>query len=206
MKNPVSVFFGIVCLFFIAGNIYIEHSGKFIVSPVLKLVLVGVFIVFLTIAVNPFKSKNAKKIWLWILFLYYIWVLANLLFFDVGLGRDDAVSGMNLKPFYTIRNYLTAYEHGNIASGHVILNLAGNIAAFMPMAIFLPSLFRSQHNILMFFLTIFIMVATVEGMQYITHTGSCDVDDLILNVFGAMVLWIALLPYRLIMRYRERYR
>lgn len=205
MKNPVIWFFRILCVAFLCINIYLEHSGKFIVDPEIKLILAAIFIALLTVAVNPFKGSVNKKTWLWIMFLYYLWVLANLLFFDLGFGRHAALSGINLKPFYTIRNYLTAYELGNITKELVVINLIGNLAAFAPMAIFLPALFRVEHNFLVFFLTIFLMVATVEGVQYFTGTGSCDVDDLILNVVGAMVIWVILLPWRIIMKYKGRW-
>lgn len=206
MKNPVIWFFRILCVAFLGINIYLEHSGKFIIEPQIKLVLAAIFIVLLTVSINPFASSVNKRIWLWIIFLYYLWVLANLLFFDIGFGRDAALGGINLKPFYTIRNYLTAYKLGNITKELVIINLIGNIAAFAPMAIFLPALFKAEHNFLLFFLTIFIMVSTVEGVQYFTRTGSCDVDDLILNVFGAMAIWIILLPWRIIMKYKGRWK
>lgn len=206
MRNPVVWFFRIICVAFLGINIYLEHSGKFIITPTAKLLLAGVFIIILTVAINPFAGRASKKAWIWIMFLYYLWVLANLLFFDLGFGRDDALSGMNLQPFYTIRNYLTAYELGNITKELVVLNLIGNLAAFAPMAIFLPALFKVENNFLVFFLTIFLMVAIVEGVQYFTHTGSCDVDDLILNVVGAMVMWIILLPWRIIIKYKERWK
>lgn len=166
MKNPLSWFFGIVCILFLGINIYLEHSGKFIVDPFGKIALAIAFILLLAFAINPFKSKTRKKIWLFIIFLYYLWVLLNLLFFDQGFGRHEALSGMNLKPFYTIHNYLTAYEHGNITKRLVIINIIGNVVAFAPMAVFLPAFFKLEHNFLVFFLTVFIMVSAVEGIQY----------------------------------------
>ena len=123
MKNPVIWFFRILCVAFLGINIYLEHSGKFIIEPQIKFVLAAIFIVLLTVSINPFASSVNKRIWLWIMFLYYLWVLANLLFFDIGFGRDAALGGINLKPFYTIRNYLTAYKLGNITKELVIINL-----------------------------------------------------------------------------------
>lgn len=204
MKKTSSIFCAVLCLAFLAWNIYAEHYKKFVISPFLKILMAFIFVILVTFSIKPSHGKIRKKIWIWALFLYYVWVLLNLLFFDVGMGRDEAMSGMNLVPFYTIKSYLLAYERGNIAAGHVVLNLFGNIAAFAPMAIFLPAIFKSQHNILIFFLTIFLVVSAIEGVQYATHTGSCDIDDLILNVCGAMAVWIILLPYRLIMKYKEK--
>ena len=110
---------------------------------------------------------------------------------------------MNLEPLHTIRSYLLVYERGNYPLDIIFINLAGNLAAFAPMAVFLPALFRSQRNILVFFITIVLLVAAVEAVQLVTGTGSCDVDDLILNAAGAMAVWIVLLPWRLWARYKE---
>ena len=35
-----------------------------------------------------------------------------------------------------------------------------------------------------------IIISSIELMQYITYTGSADVDDLILNLLGAIVTYI----------------
>lgn len=203
MKRLSDCIWGLACAAFLCFNIYAEHSGLFLIDPFLKIALAACFCLLLTLTVHPFESRTRRKVWLWILFLYYLWVLANLLFFDAALGRDSAPGGMNLEPLHTIRNYLRAYELGNIHLKFVVINLAGNLVAFAPMAFFLPTLFRSQHNLLVFTLTILLLVAGVESVQYLTRTGSCDIDDLLLNTAGALVLWFILLPWRLYSRYKE---
>ena len=37
-----------------------------------------------------------------------------------------------------------------------------------------------------------IVVLLIEGLQFLTLSGSCDIDDLILNVFGACILYLVL--------------
>lgn len=193
----------LACALFLAFNIYAEHCGRFLIGPALKIALAACFFVLLTLAVRPAGSRKRHKIWLWLLLLYYVWVLANMLFFDAAMGRDMAGGGVNLEPLHTIHSYLWVYRHGTYPLEIIVINLVGNLAAFAPMAVFLPALFRSQHNILLFFLTIVLLVAGVEAVQYLTGTGSCDVDDLILNTAGAMAVWIVLLPWRLWTRYRR---
>ena len=72
-----------------------------------------------------------------LLLYYYMWVLANVLFFDNAFGRGftahATLEAVNLEPLRTIRNYLLAYGYGNISLRLVILNLAGNLIAFAPM-------------------------------------------------------------------------
>ena len=45
---------------------------------------------------------------------------------------------------------------------------------------------------LKFFITMIIVVLLIEGLQFVTLSGSCDIDDLILNVFGALILYLIL--------------
>lgn len=168
------------------------------------MMMAGIFCLLLTLAVHPWQSKRRGKIWFALLFVYYLWMLANLLFFDSAFGRGSVQGGVNLEPLHTIHNYLRAYELGNIRLKLVAINLLGNLIAFAPMAVFLPALFRSQNNLLVFLITILLLVIGVESVQYFTHTGSCDIDDLILNTAGAVAVWILLLPWRLFVRYKER--
>ena len=193
----------LACALFLAFNVYAEHSGQFLIHPPLKIALAACFIALLTLAVRPSGSRGRYRVWLWLLFAYYVWVLANMLFFDAAFGRGMGGGGVNLEPLHTIRSYLLVYERGNYPLDIIFINLAGNLAAFAPMAVFLPALFRSQRNILVFFVTIVLLVAAVEAVQLVTGTGSCDVDDLILNAAGAMAVWIVLLPWRLWACYKE---
>lgn len=194
------------CALFLAFHIYAEYSGRFVIAPTLKIALAVCFCTLLTLSIHPFGSRTRKTWWLALLFAYYLWVLANMLFFDAALGRTGGGGGVNLEPLRTIHNYLRAYALGNIRLGLVVMNLAGNLAAFAPMAIFLPALFRSQRNLLVFFVTIVLLVGAVEALQYLTGTGSCDIDDLILNATGALALWLLLLPWRLLTRHKEEHR
>lgn len=203
MKQLTTWLWRLACALFLSFNIYVEHCGRFEIDPLRKIALAACFCLLLTLSIRPFGSKRRRKVWMWLLFLYYLWVLANMLFFDAAFGRDSAAGGVNLEPLHTIHNYLRAYELGNIHLKFVVINLVGNVAAFAPMAFFLPNLFRSQHNLLVFLLTILLLVSAVEGIQYLTNTGSCDIDDLLLNTLGALAVWIILLPWRLYARYKE---
>ena len=57
--------------------------------------------------------------------------------FDAAFGRGVGVGGgLNTTPLLTIRNYLRAYELGNISLKWVLVNLAGNLAAFCANGLF----------------------------------------------------------------------
>ena len=60
----------------------------------------------------------------------------------------------------------------------------------MPLGILLPLNFEKQRRTEIFLLTCVSIVAAVEILQFVTLSGSCDIDDLILNVSGAFLIYL----------------
>ncbi|MDM5227460.1 VanZ family protein [Cytobacillus sp. NJ13] len=98
----------------------------------------------------------------------------------------------NLVPFKTINGYVMAISNGSMNLIIPIKNLAGNVAAFLPMGIFLPYFIRRLNKLKSFAVTMTVMVISVEIIQLVTRRGSLDIDDFILNIIGALIgfgLW-----------------
>jgi glycopeptide antibiotics resistance protein len=77
-----------------------------------------------------------------------------------------------------------------------MINLVGNIVSFMPFAYFLPLLFKKQRHIIIFIITMVCIIVGVEIMQVVMQSGSGDIDDLILNMLGVLVVYIVFkLPF-----------
>lgn len=206
-KEKGRPFLWLALLAYLACNLYAEHSGRYVVAIPHKLAFATGFVLLWTFTVylpaSAWDGAPAKRrrrcFWLLGLFLYYVWILCNMLFFDAAFGRPAGIpwftfhlqgAAINLEPFKTIRDYLRAYELGNIRGSLVVVNLAGNLAAFAPMGFFLPALFRPMRNLLLFLPAVAGMVVLVELTQLFTRTGSLDIDDLILNAAGAALLWL----------------
>jgi glycopeptide antibiotics resistance protein len=60
---------------------------------------------------------------------------------------------------------------------------------FMPMAVFLPCLFRPMRKFWVFALVMGILLVAVEALQLLLRCGSCDVDDVLLNFVGTLVVY-----------------
>ena len=59
------------------------------------------------------------------------------------------------------------------------------------MGFFIPILFKEKiKNIKQFIIMIFITTVFVEILQFITYRGSTDIDDIILNMIGAIIVYI----------------
>ena len=201
MKTLIRRLAAVLTAALICFNLYYELAPGVIVRPEVKLAFAAGFAALLGIALFfgvPKAARGARRHdYMMLLFWYYLGVLANLLFFDNAFGRGFHISmdyltsyRINLEPLQTIRNYLLAYDNGNISLRPVIINLLGNLAAFAPMGVFLPALFRWQRSIFFFTATLTLGITAVEVAQVYTGAGSCDVDDLILNLAGALIVFV----------------
>ena len=187
-------------------HIYLESSSRYLIGIPEKLgiaLLIGICFFLPTVLCmhwNPKKKKQYLRVFLYIMFGYYIWILMNMLLFDAAFGRglrwDHALpleeywqTSTNFKPFFTIRNYLQTYWNGNISGRIVAVNVLGNLLAFAPFGVFLPVLFPRMRQALPFLGAITGAVCFVELLQLLTRLGSCDIDDLILNLAGAAAVY-----------------
>lgn len=145
------------------------------------------------------QKQNTQPVWRF-LFLVYMGLMLWLLF---GRGRgweQDApylqilAGNTNLRPFYTIRNYLNIVLHypNSAYFSHCVINLVGNVVMFMPAGWLLPRIFKPLGKFPIFLLTCLGGILLVETLQLVTLLGSFDVDDLILNLIGIItgfVIW-----------------
>ena len=198
MKTLVRRLAAVLNAVLLCFNLYYELAPGYIVGPEQKLAVAAAFALLLGTAlfygVPAGARAKRRHDYMLLLFWYYLWVLANVLFFDNAFGRGfhagADLGAVNLEPLRTIKNYLIAYGYGNISLRLVVLNLLGNLAAFAPMGVFLPALFRWQRSIFFFTATLTLGITAVEVAQVYTGAGSCDVDDLILNLAGALIVFV----------------
>ena len=110
---------------------------------------------------------------------------------------EQVANNYNLTPFHTISNYwdiLTRPEYylEKFGAGSIyrtqariaVVNLLGNIVMFVPLGFFLPLVWVRLRKLWKSFLTAVGMILLVELAQLLSLRGSCDVDDLILNLVG----------------------
>ena len=68
-----------------------------------------------------------------------------------------------------------------------MLNIVGNIAAFIPFGFFIPVLKLSYRGFINVLLDGVLFTACIETVQLILKVGSFDVDDLLLNTIGGIL-------------------
>lgn len=206
MKNK-KIIFGkilyIISFFIILFYLYIE-LGNIVFNPLIRIFILIFNCIIMYIAAKLLSNNKLFKFNLIVWFCLYIVFLLSLTLFDTYFNRNginlfsldkDMVkeymnSSFNIIPFKTIKLYFNGYNGGYLSKSLFLYNMIGNLCALMPFSFFLPLLFKKQNNILIFILTIILIVIGIESMQFLTLSGSCDIDDLILNLFGALVLYL----------------
>ena len=157
------------------------------------------FLYFGGLLLSKYLGNNKPmKINLYIFFMLYLMLLITLTLFDSSWGRNGFAikdfkvyikQSVNLVPFKTIINYIKEFN-SMYSTRQIMFNLMGNICAFMPMALFLPLLFKKQSKFKNFIITMIIIILGIESLQLITTSGRFDIDDLILNLFGAVIMYL----------------
>ena len=196
-----SIFIGFVMIFSMLPNIVLNVSitiGSFVIP---------IFIVVITMIIEIKKSKNKeekdkiREIWLKTLFIIYCLLLITILFLnnEYRMGRFQNINTFlkehfetsNIIPFATIVEYIRGVISNNINTSIVIINFATNLLLFAPMGFFVPILFQSRiRNTKQFVIMIIILTLIVEILQFITYRGSTDIDDIILNTIGAVIVYL----------------
>lgn len=127
------------------------------------------------------------------LFLAYgalmLWLLFDRPGYDPGIPYWEQAAGhLNLIPFRTLRLYAGLLDSGVRSYIRMsVINLAGNIIMFIPLGFLLPRVFSRLTSLPRILLTTTVLITAVEIIQLFTLVGSCDIDDLILNVIGSAI-------------------
>ncbi len=121
------------------------------------------------------------------MFYLYIVLLSYFLFFSEQFGRGTTTAGYryNLELFLEIKRFYKYREQ--VGFDAFLINILGNVLAFMPFGYLLPLLNRKYRR---FFYVLFITIIfslAVEAVQMLTQVGIFDVDDILLNTIGGVL-------------------
>ena len=211
LKKAIMIFFGLIFLtimiisagdlVYTSVNPHILYAGSSMIIEITIMLTTGLLGIVLLSPV--FASKGKRKIFqkgiLIIAFLVYLTILITVLFaraiysrnllYESSVGLKKRISDANFIPFRTLALYIYAFSKNTINTSSILENLIGNLVLFMPMGVFLPTLVpvsRKKHYLMMV-----IVLLLVEIIQLLTGRGIFDVDDIILNFAGFLIVyWI----------------
>lgn len=198
-----------------AAGLMLAHALDIISFAHGEKIIAGVFVVISGYAAaalracgteNGSRRRKIIKRQLFFTFIFYLVMLVDFTLIDDGMGRnifnvlswnetafrDYVNTSTNLVPFYTVKLFINGYKNGQLALSAMLENIFGNFIAFMPLAFFTVCLFKRFDRWYSVFTTVLLSVMTVELLQFLFLTGASDIDDVILNVAGAMCLYAVL--------------
>lgn len=133
-----------------------------------------------------------RKHWKTLLFTGYCLLMLWLL---LGQRMDDGcVRDLQLRPLRTLQlfwNALTNSKNPGMRF-HAVINLLGNVVMFVPLGFLIPWIWQPWRRFLRHLGLMIGIILCVELSQYALCLGTCDVDDLLLNLVGTgfgFVLW-----------------
>lgn len=141
------------------------------------------------------RANIGIRLFGWVVFAVYIAITFYLLFMrdhaDLFLytRAPDPYAWtpplVNVEPFETIAKYTHSDNRYNYDMWFRLL--VGNLLLFVPLGLFVPLLFTGMRNFWRFAALAIIVITGVELTQKYSLTGYFDIDDILLNVIGALV-------------------
>lgn len=149
------------------------------------------------------KNDRIRNPFWALVFLAYGALMLYLLFFrdrtiTAGVPYWEQVkNNYNLTVWRTIGNfwdilarreyYIEKWQAAAIYRAHArtaLINLVGNVVMFVPFGAFLPAMWPKLQRAWKAIPVGFLCIVGVELLQLFTLLGKCDVDDVLLNMFG----------------------
>ena len=183
----------ILLLIYFLYDFFNPHFMLNEIESIIFLCLSSLFFYLGNLALNKYqeKIKPLKMTLIYILFLYIL-LLMELTIFDFRRGfhlefiltnkealKSYMATSVRLTPLATTLNFIRLLLEARISVNIFMYNVLGNIVCLMPFAVILPLLFKKQNKPIVFILTIILISLGIELIQFITASGTLDIDDII---------------------------
>ena len=185
----------IMCAIFIYGVFFAEKAGPMVLS--------FLFAAFCWCLFSAARGSRFIRAALYLCMIMYLILLFELTLFNYYyrsemtsifyVPKEERISFIkqyvNLKPFYMIKLFWTGYQNGSVTLKTMLRNIFGNVAAFMPFGFFIGVLRPDTKN-KRFLVILVLLVTLIETLQLIMMAGTFDIDDFLLNIPPAYVMFL----------------
>lgn len=144
-------------------------------------VALPIFVVWRTVLWIMERRPMRRELLVWVLFVYLL-AVALVAFFPMNIIFYDWHGRYNLVPFASISDMI---QHTTRATA--FRNIGGNVVMFIPLGFLLPLLFRQARTLWSLVWRVLVISVAIELLQLLTQVRATDVDDVILNLVGALV-------------------
>ena len=196
MKNLVLIISLLVYLYMISiHKIYLFDKSY------LKLVLLVLLVCFMLYVYGIIENKDkVYKNNLNIYIMLYFLVLISVTFY-IGRTKLEFYDWWYSGQYVPFQMIISEFKYGTFEE--ISRNVIGNSIMLIPLSFLLMIKDKKYNNVLRQLLIILPIVIAIELLQAFTHTGSFDIDDIILNYFGTVIFTFLITRFHLIDKIRK---
>lgn len=196
MKNLVLIISLLVYLYMVSiHKIYLSDKSY------LKLVMLVLLVCFMLYIYGIIENKNkVYKNNLNIYIMLYFLVLISVTFY-IGRTKLEFYDWWYSGQYVPFQMIISEFKYGTFEE--ISRNVIGNSIMLIPLSFLLMIKDKKYNNVLRQLLIILPIVVAIELLQAFTHTGSFDVDDIILNYFGTVIFTFLITRFHLIDKIRK---
>ena len=204
MKNKEKLFKNIVLIINLAIFCYLSFVGinKYLYGMTYEKYIVFMIVNSLFLFMYG-MFKDSEKNYKTNIMIYIFLFLLLLITFTFFLGRAP-IRFYNFRfwgqyiPFHTISSQYKYASHYSF-----IKNIIGNCVMLIPLSFLLMIKNKKYNKIINQSLIIIPSIVIIECLQGLTHTGSFDIDDILLNYFGVTVFTFIITRFGIIDKIRK---
>lgn len=198
------ILIGIDLIFAIVPNIRLNTVITISCYTIPAILILFTMIIQIKISKSKEEKNIIKEFWIKVLFIIYCILLIRILFLSNEYRTNKTLSFSfdklfskehleinNIIPFGTLTSYIYKIINHKINTNIVVVNVFVNLILLTPMGFFIPMLFKEKiKNMKQFLLLILLITVSIEILQFLTLSGTFDIDDIILNTFGAILSYM----------------
>lgn len=175
-------------------NIVIVYKEKLAIQLAVFAVAAGILLyVLMKKCTNIEKRNRILHKCVAAFFIVYVIGVCFIVFRDISM--EDVKSCASLEYYKMQLTYSTNFipfhvftERGNYSmSISYYVQLFGNLVLFLPYGLVLPTLWKKIRGTKLFLAVTILGLFLVETIQFVFMCGSWDIDDILLNLFGALL-------------------
>ena len=195
IKKTISISLIIFMFTFFVASLVIFNVSMILSRFYLYVVfsILGCLFISLLFSIKLLNSKQTKKILILIAcIIYTVSLISYTLYSGISYNLNNIKFNgfnFNLIPFKTIltsfKLVITQVQPPTLLFDYVIIDLF----LFVPNSLFVPYLFDKKFNLKKFLFTFLLITILKEFLQLITGYGIFNIDDIILNLLGIIIMF-----------------
>lgn len=195
IKKTISISLIIFMFTFFVASLVIFNASMILSRFYLYVVfsILGCLFISLLFSIKLLNSKQTKKILILIAcIIYTVSLISYTLYSGISYNLNNIKFNgfnFNLIPFKTIltsfKLVITQVQPPTLLFDYVIIDLF----LFVPCSLFVPYLFDKKFNLKKFLFTFLLITILKEFLQLITGYGIFNIDDIILNLLGIIIMF-----------------